>query len=174
MKETPLIPRNGFTLVEVFIVVVILGILAATVLPQFTEAEVFAKQSALQQDLQVLRSQIELYRFQHEGRYPAHDSTDPDDFRDSMLLASQADGTTAAVGTPGYEFGPYFLGQLPPNPYTGGRGLRIVSDIDAAVPNETDQEPNGILIGWIYDPATGRIKGNNRGISMSGKPLDEF
>jgi prepilin-type N-terminal cleavage/methylation domain-containing protein len=43
--------RKGFTLVEILIVVIILGILAAIVVPQFTEAGSDAKVSALSSDL---------------------------------------------------------------------------------------------------------------------------
>jgi len=57
--------RAAFTLVEVMIVVVILGILAATVLPQFISTNDDAKESVLVQDLQTLRSQIQLFKFQH-------------------------------------------------------------------------------------------------------------
>ena len=37
--------KSGFTLVEVLIVVVILGILAAVVIPQFSDASTEAKES---------------------------------------------------------------------------------------------------------------------------------
>ncbi|MHC4292957.1 MAG: type IV pilin protein, partial [Planctomycetota bacterium] len=52
--------KKGFTLVEILIVVVILGILAAIVIPQFTDASTEAKISSLRSDLQMMRSQIEL------------------------------------------------------------------------------------------------------------------
>ncbi|MHC4363321.1 MAG: type IV pilin protein, partial [Planctomycetota bacterium] len=39
--------QSGFTLVEILIVVVILGILAAIVIPQFTDASTEAKMSSL-------------------------------------------------------------------------------------------------------------------------------
>ncbi len=57
--------RHGFTLIEILIVVVILGILAAIVIPQFTDAAEEASRSNLQSQLQTIRSQIELYNVQN-------------------------------------------------------------------------------------------------------------
>ena len=62
--------RKGFTLVEILIVVIILGILAAIVIPQFTNASQSAKTSSLQSQLQTIRSQLELFQVQHNGKYP--------------------------------------------------------------------------------------------------------
>ena len=57
--------RQGFTLIEILIVVVILGILAAIVIPQFTDASMEASVASLQSQLQTVRSQIELYNVQN-------------------------------------------------------------------------------------------------------------
>lgn len=62
--------RRGFTLIEILIVVVILGILAAVVVPQFTNAADDANDAAVRSQLQTLRGQIELFR--------AQNSADPD------------------------------------------------------------------------------------------------
>src|SRR3954467_3068651 len=62
--------KSGFTLVEILIVVIILGILAAIVIPQFTNASQDARESALLSQLQTLRSQIELYKLQHLDKLP--------------------------------------------------------------------------------------------------------
>ncbi|MDP7289278.1 MAG: prepilin-type N-terminal cleavage/methylation domain-containing protein, partial [Phycisphaerae bacterium] len=64
--------KKGFTLVEILIVVIILGILAAIVVPQFTEASSDAKLSNLVTNLQSIRAQLELYRLHHNGSYPTN------------------------------------------------------------------------------------------------------
>jgi len=62
--------KAGFTLVEILIVVVILGILAAIVAPQFTSASQEAIKGALQSQLQTINSQVELYRVRNQGDMP--------------------------------------------------------------------------------------------------------
>jgi prepilin-type N-terminal cleavage/methylation domain-containing protein len=163
--------RHGFTLVEVLIVVVILGILAATVLPQFSNASEDAREAALVQDLQAMRSQIELYKFQHNGKYPG-DGAGANEFRSAMLMASKSDMTTAAPGTAGFPYGPYFAGAIPPNPYNGQSGIMIVADVPGTLVQETALDAgNGELVGWIYNPATGRIKANCSGTASDGVTL---
>jgi len=44
--------RSGFTLIEILIVVVILGILAAIVIPQFSNASQMARQNTLKDEVQ--------------------------------------------------------------------------------------------------------------------------
>src|SRR5882762_8926439 len=57
--------KSGFTLVEILIVVIILGILAAIVIPQFTNASQDARKNSLTSQLQTVRSQLELAKLQH-------------------------------------------------------------------------------------------------------------
>ena len=62
--------RRGFTLIEILIVVIILGILAAIVIPQFSSASSDAKKASLRSTCQTLRSQIALYKLQHGDTLP--------------------------------------------------------------------------------------------------------
>ena len=65
--------QRGFSLVEVLIVAVMIGILAMIVVPKFMGAQEDARESALETDLATARKQIEYYTFQH-GRGPHLDT----------------------------------------------------------------------------------------------------
>ncbi len=72
--------RRAFTLIEILIVVIILGILAAIVIPQFTDASQVAMEASVRSQLSTIRSQIELYNVQNPATpYDADTDTDPDD-----------------------------------------------------------------------------------------------
>jgi len=102
--------NSGFTLIEILIVVIILGILAAIVIPQFTNASNDARNSSLASQLQTLRSQVELFKLQHNEALPKL-QTDWTQMTGKTLV----DGTVNAAGT----FGPY-LQTIPTNPLTNG------------------------------------------------------
>lgn len=80
--------RHGFTLIEILIVVVILGILAAIVIPQFTDAAAEASRSNLQTQLQTLRSQIELYNVQNPATAYDLATTVDGDFWDPLIMGN--------------------------------------------------------------------------------------
>jgi general secretion pathway protein G len=129
--------KRGFTLVEILIVVIILGILAAIVIPQFTNASEDARKSNMQSQLQTLRSQIELFKLQHRDEAPLLITTGW-----TVLTSKTLDtGAVDAAGT----FGPY-MQQAAVNPMTGSSTLAAAADVDATT-------------GWIYDEATGEIHG---------------
>ncbi len=162
----------AFTLVELLIVVVILAILAAVAIPQFTSSAEDAKASALQANMGVMRNAMELYKLQHDGKYPGYPSAGgaptAAEFSDQMVKASKADGSTAAPGTAGFTLGPYIKAELPANPVNGLNTISIVDDGDAfpvAADNST---------GWVCKPQTGQIRPNATGTAPSGDTWFSF
>ena len=120
---------RGFTLVEILIVVIILGILAAIVIPQFTNASNDARNNSIASTLQTLRGQIELYKIQHADTPPLAAS-----MWTQMLFPSNTSGTTQAASDATHSLGPYV--QSPPvNPANG---------------NTTIAGAVGTNVGWVY------------------------
>jgi general secretion pathway protein G len=68
-KATPARRRGGFTLIELMVVVIILGILAATIIPQFIGTTQEAKVAKAQQDIATLKNALERFML-HMDRYP--------------------------------------------------------------------------------------------------------
>lgn len=127
--------KAGFTLVEILIVVVILGILAAIVIPQFTSASETARGSSLVSQLQTIRSQLELYQVQHNGDYPTLAQLQA--AWSVMVSKTTVAGVLSATG----DFGPY-LQQPPNNPFEQSSTVAAVAAAG---------------VGWVYDEATGAM-----------------
>jgi prepilin-type N-terminal cleavage/methylation domain-containing protein len=86
--------KKAFTLVELIIVVTILGILASLVIPTFQGHIVQAKETAAKDNLKVIRTQIEVYKMQHDSVPPGYinGSGAP-----TALLALQFTATTTVL-----------------------------------------------------------------------------
>jgi len=138
--------KTGFTLVEILIVVIILGILAAIVIPQFTSASTNAKQSSLVSDLQVIRSQLELYKTQHMDNYPAAASM-------VTLLTSRTDANGTVGTDPNLApYGPY-LQSFPVNPVNTKNTVGNGSSAPAA----------DNAYGWWWNTSTNKFSPDDNG-----------
>jgi prepilin-type N-terminal cleavage/methylation domain-containing protein len=135
--------RSAFTLIEVLIVVVIMAILAATIIPQFTDSTKDAKASTVKFNLATLRSQIQLYRTQHNGLNPSG----------TLIELTQSTDASGTAGTgANFVFGPY-LREIPTNPFTNSKAVKVITTDPAAAGDVT----GGSGGGWIYNATTGNI-----------------
>jgi general secretion pathway protein G len=159
--------KRGFTLVEILIVVVILGILAAIVIPQFTQASTEAKTNSLASSLQTLRSQIELYKCQHNDTAPTPLGDDPETWP-QMTLTTDIDGnpSTDKARTAVFVYGPY-LERVPANPFNNLNTILVVAG--STKPAAADD-----TTGWVYLQGTGEIYANNLGATTTGIAYFEF
>ena len=124
--------RNAFTLVEILIVVVILGILAAITTPQFAAATDDSRKATTGHELKKLRRAIEVYQVRNGNALP-------------NVLAG--DGTWGEI----IQTGEY-LSAPPQNSWVSGvnSGVIIIGDANDAGYQTTH--------GWIYDDVTGFIR----------------
>lgn len=137
--------QSGFTLVEILIVVIILGILAAVVIPQFSDASDDTRGSSVASNLRTIRAQIQLYKAQHAEVYP-------DDFANQMTMFTDVSGNTNATQTAVFRFGPYML-RVPPNPYTGVATITQIDDGAVGYAAAAD-----LTSGWWYNSVTGEFR----------------
>jgi len=146
--------RKGFTLVEILIVVVILGILAAIVVPQFTSASQEAIKGALGSQLQTINSQVELYRVQNAGNLPhTHEAIRPAGDTGENIGGAQHAGWGVFIEN-------NYLKAEPRNGFT-----RDSSVVAAATPTAWAQ---GIAQGWTYSNA-----GNNTAGTVNAVGYDK-
>jgi len=123
--------RGGFTLVEILIVVVILGVLATLVVPQMVAAQEESQVSATLYDLGKIR--------RHVVAYEARNSAWPG--------VAAGDGTWGEIVGTGGEY----LMSPPVNSYVGGDNRRVI------VLRDTPDTAYQTAHGWIFDAATGRV-----------------
>ncbi len=178
MQDSPSGAQRGFTLIELLIVVIILGILAAIVVPQFSSSTDDAKVAALDATLANMRSAIALYYQQH-GHYPgnaaASGATCPGSgtagtgdlsdaasrataFREQLVWYSNASGQVCSTTDATFHYGPYLKSaSLPVNPITGSNALEIVTTGDL------NMTASGTTGGWKFDVVTGKFIANHTG-----------
>ena len=138
---------RGFTLVELLIVVVIIGILAAVVIPMFDDVTSSTNEAALRANLNTLRNAIERYRTEHGGRHPKDASV-----TDQLLGYTDIEGNVnpGGVKTAVYRFGPY-LRAMPPLPVGIREGNTGMHWTDA---------PG---VGWLYSELQFTVKAHASG-----------
>lgn len=147
------------------IVVVILSILAAVVVPHFSNAGRVSRENVMREDLRFMRSQISVYRAQHHAApgYPGGDNNQaPTEaaFLEQMSRPTNAHGVVGPLNSADYPLGPY-IGKIPPNPVNALDTIRMVA------PGAFPTEPAGTH-GWVYQPSTLKFHSDAVGEDQQG------
>jgi general secretion pathway protein G len=170
-------PQHGFTLAELLIVVIILAILAAIVIPQFSSATVDAQESALDSNVNALRSAIDLYRVQHNAKFPGAVAATgatctvgtagtgaintAQAVIDQLTKYSSASGTTCSGADPTTLLGPYLRKGFPAEPINNSAAIAVATA-------GTPLAPAAATGGWSYDVKTGQIVMNSNAADSKG------
>jgi general secretion pathway protein G len=164
--------RRGFTLIEILIVVVILGILAAIVVPQMSGASTAARENTLKDITRYMRSAIVTYRAQHLDVPPGYPggntSVAPTEaaFIAQMTQYSDESGNTNATMTNVYKYGPY-LSKEPSNPMSNLSTVTVLGT-GSAIPAADN------TTGWFYKADTQEFLPNTTGNDTTGTAFTSY
>lgn len=84
--------QAGFTLIELMVVIVIIGLLVAVALPNFVGATDRAKMANVKSNAHIVQTMLETYGVDHAGRYPPGVA--------GLQSEAEAGGYWKAVGNP--------------------------------------------------------------------------
>ena len=171
--------ERAFSLVELIVAVVILGVLAAMAIPRFSQGATNSDESELKTDLAVLRTAIELY-YQDHGVYPgqkpagtlAAEAGTAAAFIRQLTQYTDAEGRVSATPGEAFCYGPYLRHGVPPGPVpptTPSAGVCLIAG--EAVPAYDQAAPDAA---WVYNYDTGYIAANSDGIDSRGVRYDSY
>lgn len=167
--------KRALGLVELIVAVVIIGILAALAIPQFTRAAPGSEDQNVRGNLNVLRFAIELY-YQEHGAYPAqrgdgqHEAGTVATFASQLTKFTDEQGSVSDTKDATHRFGPYLRLGIPPcpvSPRAGKTGVALVT----VPPAYQESMPDA---GWVYNFLTGDVALNSNATDSSGLSYDEY
>jgi general secretion pathway protein G len=171
MKKNRCKDQSGFTLIEMLIVVLLLGILAMVIIPQISVSTADANLNTLQSNLASMRNAIELYYHQHNQSYPGMVSeadgttattniTAPAAFLAQLTQYSDISGKTSTSKVGNFIYGPYLKSTvLPTNPFNNLNSVAC----DVTVADITNRNVIAPETAWAFHPQTGVFFANDSG-----------
>jgi prepilin-type N-terminal cleavage/methylation domain-containing protein len=90
--------QSGFTIVELLIVIVVIGILAAIVITTFTGVQKKGRDADRKSDINAIYSQVEVY-FAENAKYPSLANMNDSTFRSTNLKGLSDDALTDPKGS---------------------------------------------------------------------------
>lgn len=152
--------RRAFSLFEMVIAIMIIGILSSIAIPRLSRGGYDANAAAMRQNLAILSSAMELYSVEHAARYPAArgDGVFPAHTEGAFLAQltrfSDTSGVTSDTRSAAYRFGPYLLNGVPPLTVGDKAGSDEVKVVTGATPVAYDGASSA---GWVYSDTSGEI-----------------
>lgn len=157
----------GFALIEIVITLILLTILAVAVVPKYASAASSRQQALLKDRLNQLRTQIYIYRAEHNSIPPGYPKGDISKLPSYEVFVAQltqytnAAGATSPAPTREFKFGPYLNG-IPVNPINNNSTVRLILGQDAFPTKPMGDE------GWVYQPSTATVVANVAGKDSAG------
>jgi prepilin-type N-terminal cleavage/methylation domain-containing protein len=156
MSQSRATTGRAFSLVELLVVILIIGIISAIAIPRMSRGAAGAQDSALLSNLAMLRSAIDLYQYDHNGTPPAVAT-----IVSQLTLYSDENGNTSASRTAVYCYGPY-IRAIPSLPVGSKKGLTKIASATAAD------------VAWVYNVANATIQAGASESDDTGKAYSSY